>query len=70
MISIVGVAVAGVEVVLSFQRVFCADPSLSAGDRQVLQSKLPVPLCRERQCSFSLRQPQVTQISLLRDDNR
>ena len=47
MISIVGVAVAGVEVVLSFERVFCADPSFSARDCKVLQSKLPVPLCAE-----------------------
>ena len=48
MISIVGVAVAGMEVVLSFERVFCADPSFSARDCKVLQSKLPVPLCAER----------------------
>ena len=49
-ISIVGVAIAGMEVVLSFQRVFCADSSLSTGDRQVLQAKLPVPLCITKNC--------------------
>ena len=49
-ISIVGVTIAGMEVVLSFQRVFCADSSLSTGDRQVLQAKLPVPLCITKNC--------------------
>ena len=56
-ISIVGVAIAGMEVVLSFQRVFCADPGLSAGDCQVLKSKLPIPLCGERHHSFGTWQP-------------
>ena len=47
MISVVRVTVAGVEVIFSFERVFCADSSLSARDCQVLQSKLPVAICRE-----------------------
>ena len=42
MISIVSVTVVGVEVVLALERISRADPSLTAGYRQVFQSKLPV----------------------------
>ena len=42
MISIVSVTVVGVEVVLALQRVSGADPCLTTGYRQVLQTKLPI----------------------------
>ena len=47
MICVVSVAIVGVEVIFPLQWILGADPCLSAGNGQVLQSKLPIPTWHE-----------------------